>query len=200
MSFGKFYLIRRWYPCRKCRSLVTCVITLLRCLLICTTTQSISCDICFRGNQSGHCENVFPFQADCRWGTQTPFRHCLFFCYHMVSIEVGRKAISHHVYVSVFAFIFQVKGQRCHICPSYEAKRLGSSTSSQLSDIFLRHVDMNISTSAMLPSQRTTLGKQRAGWQGKPPCDQMFRKENLWCCGSIPSRQDLKITTVVAEP
>lgn len=104
-----------------------------------------------------------------------------FFCYHMVRIEVSRKAISRHVYVSVFAFIFQVKGQRCHICPSYEVERLGSSTSSQLSDIFRRHVDTNaaISTSTMLPSQHTTLGKQWAGWQGKPPCDQMFRKENL---------------------
>lgn len=58
-------------------------------------------------------------------GTETPFRHCLFSCHHMVSVEVGRKAISRRVYVSVFAFIFQVKGRRCHICPSYEAERRG---------------------------------------------------------------------------
>lgn len=39
-----------------------------------TSNQSFSCNIWFRGNWRGHCENVSPSQADCRCRTQTPFR------------------------------------------------------------------------------------------------------------------------------
>lgn len=48
----------------------------------------------------------------------------VFFGYHMVIIEVGRKTISRRVYVPVFAFIFQVKGHMCHICLSLKKQTL----------------------------------------------------------------------------
>lgn len=106
----------------------------------------------------------------CRWEQRRHSHTVCFFCYHMASPEVGREAIRRHVYcVSVFAFIFQVRGQRCHICPSYGAERGGGWTSSRLSDILEEDVLTWTQTSAPPPCyqrQHNARSKQQAGRRG----------------------------------
>lgn len=113
------------------------------------------------------------------------------------------------MFTSVFAFIFQVKGQRCHICLSYEAERWGRLNKQPVVGHLVRHVTMDtaISTSTMLPSQHAALSKQQAGsrqaggeshlvtnvWKGELVMLwfelQQLRSENHNSCGAALKRR-----------
>lgn len=122
-----------------------------------------------------------------------------FFGYHMVSTVLGRKAISCHVYVSVFCFYFLGQGSEVpHLPELWGRTSRRFLTRSQSSDIMQ---DMSARTQTSAPpscSQVRALlwvnSRQACG--GKPPCDRIFVKESLWCCTLSPIGQDLKVTTV----